>query len=236
LRLDYVFVWTGASFFQSARKAAVRHITTYQYKQPVSFGEHRMMLRPRESHDQRLLESTAVLYPAIRALAGRRPSAATLPPTSTSGLIRGLPGLRRAFEPSNLRATSLRYQPKMVSGRATLATLAENPAAQSMADLGERGSLGVREFQPPFQLGFQDAIFGGQIFIPRQQLLVHHPCNEGQDALIAPKNRSQRRPVRLFRESTIHRLFYSFNFLTIRSSRCATRTNSGPKHSLCARL
>src|SRR5438477_12033853 len=35
----------------------VRHITTYQYKQPVSFGEHRMMLRPRESHDQRLLES-----------------------------------------------------------------------------------------------------------------------------------------------------------------------------------
>src|ERR1700730_6726920 len=29
----------------------VRHITTYRYKQPVSFGEHRMMLRPRESHD-----------------------------------------------------------------------------------------------------------------------------------------------------------------------------------------
>jgi Bacterial transglutaminase-like N-terminal region len=23
----------------------VRHITTYQYKQPVSFGEHRMMLQ-----------------------------------------------------------------------------------------------------------------------------------------------------------------------------------------------
>src|SRR2546421_9630568 len=35
----------------------VRHITNYQYKQPVSFGEHRMMLRPRESHEQRLLES-----------------------------------------------------------------------------------------------------------------------------------------------------------------------------------
>jgi hypothetical protein len=30
----------------------VRHITTYHYKQPVSFGEHRMMLRPRESHDK----------------------------------------------------------------------------------------------------------------------------------------------------------------------------------------
>ena len=34
----------------------VRHITTYQYKEPVSFGEHRMMLRPREDQDQRVLE------------------------------------------------------------------------------------------------------------------------------------------------------------------------------------
>src|SRR6266852_3230919 len=41
----------------------VRHITTYQYKQPVSFGEHRMMLRPRENHDQRLLESNLEITP-----------------------------------------------------------------------------------------------------------------------------------------------------------------------------
>ena len=41
----------------------VRHITTYQYKQPVSFGEHRMMLRPRESHDQRLFESKLEITP-----------------------------------------------------------------------------------------------------------------------------------------------------------------------------
>ena len=33
----------------------VRHLTTYLYKQPVSFGEHRMMLRPRDSWDQKLL-------------------------------------------------------------------------------------------------------------------------------------------------------------------------------------
>ena len=37
-------------------------------------------------------------------------------------------GLRRAFEPSNLRATSLRYQARMVSGRATLATSPRNIA------------------------------------------------------------------------------------------------------------
>jgi transglutaminase-like putative cysteine protease len=41
----------------------VRHITTYRYRQPVSFGEHRMMLRPRESHDQRVLESNLEITP-----------------------------------------------------------------------------------------------------------------------------------------------------------------------------
>jgi Bacterial transglutaminase-like N-terminal region len=25
----------------------IRHVTTYRYRQPVAFGEHRMMLRPR---------------------------------------------------------------------------------------------------------------------------------------------------------------------------------------------
>ena len=41
----------------------VRHVTTYRYKQPVMFGEHRMMLRPRDSHDQRLLEARLTITP-----------------------------------------------------------------------------------------------------------------------------------------------------------------------------
>ena len=41
----------------------VRHVTTYRYKQPVSFGEHRMMLRPRDSWDQRLLEAELSISP-----------------------------------------------------------------------------------------------------------------------------------------------------------------------------
>ena len=36
---------------------SVAHITTYAYRQPVSFGEHRLMVRPRESYDQKLLET-----------------------------------------------------------------------------------------------------------------------------------------------------------------------------------
>jgi len=43
---------------------------------------------------------------------------------STFRLIRGRPGPRRACEPSNLRATILRYQARIVSGRATFATSA----------------------------------------------------------------------------------------------------------------
>ena len=35
----------------------VRHLTTYRYKRPVEFGDHRMMLRPRDGHDQQLLSS-----------------------------------------------------------------------------------------------------------------------------------------------------------------------------------
>src|SRR5262249_3057338 len=74
-----------------------------------------------------------------------------------------------------------------------------------MTDLAQRGSLSVGELQPPLQLGFEDAIFSGQIFMPRQQLLVYHPSDKGQDArpihssstpadarLIAATNRSQR--------------------------------------------
>jgi transglutaminase-like putative cysteine protease len=41
----------------------VRHLTTYRYKQPVAFGEHRMMLRPRDYYDQKLLEAKLVVTP-----------------------------------------------------------------------------------------------------------------------------------------------------------------------------
>jgi transglutaminase-like putative cysteine protease len=46
----------------------VRHVTTYRYRQPVAFGEHRMMLRPREGHDQRLIEASLDIAPAPQEL------------------------------------------------------------------------------------------------------------------------------------------------------------------------
>jgi hypothetical protein len=42
---------------------------------------------------------------------------------------------------------------------------AQGLAAQSKANLTERRSLGVREPQAPVQLGPQDAIFGGKVFV-----------------------------------------------------------------------
>lgn len=42
---------------------SVRHVTTYRYRRPVSFGEHRLMVRPRDSHDQKLLDAKLVVVP-----------------------------------------------------------------------------------------------------------------------------------------------------------------------------
>jgi transglutaminase-like putative cysteine protease len=41
----------------------VRHATTYRYSQPVRLDEHRLMIRPRDSHDLRLVHSTLTLSP-----------------------------------------------------------------------------------------------------------------------------------------------------------------------------
>jgi len=41
----------------------VRHATVYRYSKPVELGEHRMMFRPRESHDLRLLEARLDITP-----------------------------------------------------------------------------------------------------------------------------------------------------------------------------
>ena len=41
----------------------VRHVTTYRYSEPVGLGQHRMMFRPRESHDLKLLRTSLTITP-----------------------------------------------------------------------------------------------------------------------------------------------------------------------------
>ncbi|PKA41337.1 transglutaminase family protein [Rhizobium sullae] len=42
---------------------SVKHITHYSYKRPVTFGQHRLLFRPRDSFDQRLLDATLTVDP-----------------------------------------------------------------------------------------------------------------------------------------------------------------------------
>jgi transglutaminase-like putative cysteine protease len=42
----------------------VSHRTRYSYSEPVTFGPHRLMMRPRDSHDLRLLDTALSITPA----------------------------------------------------------------------------------------------------------------------------------------------------------------------------
>jgi transglutaminase-like putative cysteine protease len=53
----------------------VSHVTTYRYRKPVAFGEHRMMLRPRDDDDQKVLESELEITPAPIELSWAQDSA-----------------------------------------------------------------------------------------------------------------------------------------------------------------
>ena len=41
----------------------IKHITSYRYRRPVAFGEHKMMLCPLQSHDQSLIAAKLVITP-----------------------------------------------------------------------------------------------------------------------------------------------------------------------------
>src|SRR5688572_27349864 len=42
---------------------SIRHETTYRYRRPVAFGEHRLMLRPRDEADQTVLSASVETWP-----------------------------------------------------------------------------------------------------------------------------------------------------------------------------
>ncbi len=48
------------------QRLTVCHRTIYRYHQPVTFNEHRLMFRPRDSHDLRLVDTRLVISPPAR--------------------------------------------------------------------------------------------------------------------------------------------------------------------------
>jgi transglutaminase-like putative cysteine protease len=58
----------GRAGRQTMRVLSIQHVTTYRYNRPVFFGDHRLMLRPRDSHDLRLLETRLKITPEPSAI------------------------------------------------------------------------------------------------------------------------------------------------------------------------
>jgi transglutaminase-like putative cysteine protease len=53
---------------------SISHVTTYHYNRSVTFGEHRMMLRPRDDSDQKIVEAEFEITPRPRKLIWTRDS------------------------------------------------------------------------------------------------------------------------------------------------------------------
>ncbi|WP_144182802.1 transglutaminase family protein [Elioraea rosea] len=47
-------------------RVAITHRTVYNYANPVTFGDHRLMTRPRDSHDLRLIDATLSFSPSAK--------------------------------------------------------------------------------------------------------------------------------------------------------------------------
>lgn len=45
---------------------SIRHVTRYRYDRPVHFGMHRLLIRPRDGHDLRVLEANLVISPPAK--------------------------------------------------------------------------------------------------------------------------------------------------------------------------
>src|SRR5579871_2436959 len=49
-------------------RLTIHHKTEYRYARPVAFGEHRIMLRPRDGHDLRVLAGDLCIEPEPMSL------------------------------------------------------------------------------------------------------------------------------------------------------------------------
>jgi len=83
---------------------SIRHRTEYHYRQPVRLGPHRLMLRPRESRDLRLISSEITTWPAAtlswaQDVFGNAIATATFEDQATSLIIESASTLELASMP-----------------------------------------------------------------------------------------------------------------------------------------
>ncbi len=95
----------------------VRHTTTYFYREPVSLGPHRLMLRPRESRDLRLVWTNVTVTPAAKVtwahdVYGNTIATATFPVLADTLVIDSISKLEldaTEWPVFDIAATAIRY-------------------------------------------------------------------------------------------------------------------------------
>jgi transglutaminase-like putative cysteine protease len=90
---------------------SIRHVTTYHYNRPVAFGEHRMMLRPRDDDDQKVIETEIKITPSPKQLTWTRDSFGNHVATAHFGgrarELRFASNVRLDHAPGDFRATDI---------------------------------------------------------------------------------------------------------------------------------
>ena len=90
---------------------SIRHVTTYHYHQPVAFGAHRMMLRPRDDDDQEVIHSEIEITPRPRQLAWTRDAfgnhVATADFADRAAELRFVSNIRLDHAPADFSATDI---------------------------------------------------------------------------------------------------------------------------------
>lgn len=90
---------------------SIRHVTTYHYHQPVAFGAHRMMLRPRDDDDQKVIHSEIEITPKPRQLAWTLDAfgnhVATAEFADRAAELRVVSTIRLDHAPAGFRATEI---------------------------------------------------------------------------------------------------------------------------------
>ena len=118
----------------------IHHTTTYRYHQPVSLGPHRLMLRPRESRDLRLISSTVTVPPEATVtwahdVAGNAVATATFQDMADHLVI------------DSLTKLELRAEPWPVFDIA--ASAASYPFRYSDDEWADLGALTIRQYPDP---------------------------------------------------------------------------------------
>jgi transglutaminase-like putative cysteine protease len=159
----------------------IHHKTVYHFHQPVSFGPHRLMLRPRESRDIRLLSSSVVVTPDANVswaqdVFGNAVATASFRTISTSLVIDSMAEIEQnaaAWPVFDIAASAISY-----------------PFRYSNDDSADLGTLLVPQYVDP-QARLLDWVRGFIRSNPTDTLSLLKDLSEGTSQLIKYQSREQ---------------------------------------------